>query len=241
LAVIMRCRVSLFASLLVAGACGEASSAPDAADAALTRDAAPLADAGVTDAARDGDALSQPDAHAVEDAGLDAGLDMDASAALDDAVSHYGLDWLNGIDGGFVPRASTEITADVETVWRLVRDVNGYARWCSVLSADAGSVAPGQPIHLAIQLLDPPFGPTESDEQIVVVDDARHAIAWERDFGDGQKTLRYQLVEPSDGGVRYTTALRFPPELGGLVEPFLGANLTRAFGTIAADLKRASE
>jgi Polyketide cyclase / dehydrase and lipid transport len=166
----------------------------------------------------------------------------DAGAPLDDAIRHYELDWLDGtVDSGFVTHATIEIDASVERVWQLVRDVNGYGRWCSVLSADAGSVAPGEPIHLAIELGDPGAAPTESDEIIGVVDDARRAISWSRDFGFEQKTLRFQIVTPSPIGARYTTALRYPAELGSLVIPLLGPNLDRAFQTIAEDLARAAQ
>lgn len=198
-------------------------------------DSGPLAGPGDV-VARPLDASARPDAdnvlapHAVDDADLDGGL-------LDDAIRHYQLDWLEGVDGGFVTHATIEIDASVERVWQLVRDVNGYARWCSALSAQAASVAPGQPIHLAIQLGDPALlGPTESDEVIGVVDDARRAISWGRDFGFDQQTLRFQLVTPSPHGARYTTALRYPNELGSLVIPLLGADLDKAFQTIAEDL-----
>ncbi len=231
----MHTRTIVAVTALWLGACDEGT------EAAREQDAGERLDAAVLDAARASDARSSDawvqDAMTARDAG---GSEADA-ALLDDAIRHYELDWLEGGDGGYVTRASIEIDASVEKVWQLVRDVNGYERWCSVLRAQAASVAPGQPIRLAIQLGDPASSaPTESDEVIGVVDDTRHAISWQRDFGLGQQTLRFQVVTPSPGGARYSTALRYPGELGSLVIPLLGSDLDRAFRTIAEDLARAA-
>jgi len=249
---------TMVAAALALGACG----GDGVAGQAGTSDAGPVSETPKDPPAAVADAAvavqvstpldaSGPDAsRSTGDAALDASaLPGNASAApgdasappLDEAIDHYKLDWLDGsVDSGFVTHASIEIDASAERVWQLVRDVNGYARWCSVLSADAGSVAEGQPIHLEIQLGDPGEAPTQSDETIGVVDDARRAIAWSGDFGFEQRTLRFQIVTPIQGGARYTTALRYPPELGSLVIPLLGPNLDRAFQTIAQDLARAA-
>jgi hypothetical protein len=246
---------SMVAAVLALNACGGDGVAGQAepSDASPETEAKSALPTAVTDAASASattprDASAQPGDASAQPGDASAQL-RDASAQLrdasaqpgDDAIDHYKLDWLDGsVDSGFVTHASIEIDASAERVWQLVRDVNGYGRWCSVLSADAGSVAEGQPIHLEIQLGEPGEAPTPSDETIGVVDDARRAISWSGDFGFEQKTLRFQIVTPSPGGARYTTALRYPPELGSLVIPLLGPNLDRAFQTIAQDLARAA-
>ncbi len=171
-------------------------------------------------------------------AALGAGCaDSDSSPTHESAIERYAIPWVLEDDGRYALRAEIAIDAPAETVWAWVRDVNAYGSWSDSLTAHAESVAPGAPIDLAIQLLDPPAPKTKSREQILVVDDEVYAISWTRAFPFDQRSERWQLVVPEGSHTsRYYTALVFTQGLGSLMEVTLGPRTLAAFETFAAEL-----
>lgn len=157
-----------------------------------------------------------------------------------DPFSTYDIDWVRKPDGSIVVRADIAIEAPVDRVWSFVRDPNLYSSFTESLTARVDEMRAGAPIWLNIQLFNVPF-PTISLEEVGVFDEAAHAVSWKRDFGFGQVTNRWQVVVPEANGSRYYTALKFPKELGWLMDKTLAKNIQSAFVKFAADLKVASE
>jgi hypothetical protein len=231
-------RVSSLLLLYVLAAC-EPSRAPEAPQSEGARDGGGRRELDAGRAALDAARPETPPRDARVPDAREASMQ---APSLDDAVTHYEIEWIREqSDAGFVARAQVLIAAPLQEVWSLVRDVNSYHAWSKTLTAEAEPVAPGASINLHIQLLDPPLPRTDSVELIAIVDDLRHAISWGGDFGDGETSTRFQIVEPADGRVRWITGLRFTPTLGSLTLAALGENLQRAFDQVGAELKAEAE
>jgi hypothetical protein len=174
---------------------------------------------------------------AAEDVEGDGTLTL-AEAADETAVDKYGLSWVKEDDGtDHVIRADIKIDAPTEVIWSLVRDPNGYGSWNSALTAKVDRLEPDAEISLSIQLFAPPFPPTNSVERVFVFDDARRAVSWKRDFGFGQVTERWQLVEADGGGAHYYTALKDPHVIGWFVDRTLAKRIQAAFVEFAEALR----
>ncbi len=157
-----------------------------------------------------------------------------------DAFSKYDIEWVREPTGDIIVRTDLAIDAPASLVWQLVRDPNLYSSFSKALSAHVDVMRSGAPIWLNIQLFDASF-PTISLEEVGVFDDEMQAVSWSRDFGFGQVTRRWQIVTSEAGNAHYYTALKFPRELGWLIDRTLRKNIQTAFERFAADLKMAAE
>lgn len=154
------------------------------------------------------------------------------------AFERYGLDWVLADDGRYALRANLAIPAPADEVWALVRDVNAYEDWSTVLTAHVDELIAGAAIALSIQLLPAPIPMTDSSEHVKVIDDEVRGVSWGRDFPFDQHSERWQIVEPEGRDAsRYYTALVFTNGLGSLMD-FTGiGDLTlSAFESFATEL-----
>lgn len=161
-----------------------------------------------------------------------------SSGPAPSAFERYGLDWVLADDGRYALRANLAIPAPADDVWALVRDVNAYQDWSTVLTAHVDELVAGAPIALSIQLLPAPIPMTDSSEHVKVIDDEVRGVSWGRDFPFDQHSERWQIVEPEGRDAsRYYTALVFTDGLGSLMD-FTGiGDLTlAAFETFATEL-----
>jgi hypothetical protein len=138
-------------------------------------------------------------------------------------------------------RVDLHIDAPPDVVWKLVRDPSGYAKFNHALTASLDKVAVGQSIALAIRLMGDHLPPTNSEEQVVTVDDRARVIEWDRTYENGYKSRRPQLVEPEGSGSHYYTALELPPFLDDMVLMFMKASLEKAFTAFAVGLRDEAE
>jgi hypothetical protein len=112
------------------------------------------------------------------------------------------------MDNNPVITAVTDIASPSEEVWRVLTDFAGYAEWHPALRfVDVpAEILPGTQLQAQLTL------GTENDGEYVftVVDhDAPRRLAWEGGIPDVLMGLHSFVLEPYDGGTRFTESEEF--------------------------------
>ncbi len=127
------------------------------------------------------------------------------------------------------------IRASAESIWKILTDAAGYARWNSTVASMEGEIAEGSRFKLKVPGEARTFIPRVSG----VV--AGRRMTWTGGFSPVFKGVRTFMLEPrGDGATDFTMREHF----SGLLLPLVGRQLPD-FGPIfrayAADLKREAE
>jgi len=117
----------------------------------------------------------------------------------------------------FEVRATTDIGASVETVWRVLIELSSYAEWSTLLRYEGGVAEVGQRLSLRLTL--PDGGGYAFSPEVLVVD-APHHFAWVGRTGikgvfDGEHHFRLSRI---DAG---TTRLENVERYSGILSPLM--------------------
>lgn len=129
-----------------------------------------------------------------------------------------------------------EINAPAETVWALLTDASGFARWNSTVTSIDGEIALGH--KLAIKV---PIDPKRTFTPKVTRFEAGRAMEWRDGFAPMFGGVRTFTVTPKGADV---TEFSMNEEFTGLMLPLIRKSLpdfAPVFETYAADLARAAE
>lgn len=151
------------------------------------------------------------------------------------------LSWVEtgNCKGYFFSTPPVDINAPIETVWKLVKDVDHYRLFSggTIKAYVDGLLLAGKTITL--KLKDIP----RSDETITVVDDEQKILGWERNFCNKVRTERYHILEPlSENQTRSYIALKIPAGFIGFFSNFLyKKTITQAFKNLNEGIKKEAE
>ena len=137
-------------------------------------------------------------------------------------------------------RAEIEIDAPIETVWRVLTELDRYADWNPFSPAADSTLVIGDPIRFRVRL----FGDWTIPWTERVTRNAPHTLGWELVLGHRRLLYaeRTQVLEAVDAHrTHYRTVDRFSGLLAGLVLALFGGSMSRGFADCAQGLKKASE
>jgi hypothetical protein len=127
------------------------------------------------------------------------------------------------------------IKANAATIWAILTDAQGFARWNSTVSGIEGQIREGGRLRIHVPGTDRTFTPTVSG----VVPNAR--MIWTGGFAPIFKGVRTFTLKPrADGSTDFATEERF----SGLMLPLIKGSLPDfgpVFERYANDLKREAE
>lgn len=134
-------------------------------------------------------------------------------------------------------RATRTIDAPRETVWRLLTDADGYARWNEAVISLDGPIEHGGTIRL-VSVVDP----KRTFSLDVTRMDAPATMVWSDGMPLGLFTgeRTYTLDERDDGGTTFTMVEEFTGPLAGLMARVI-PDLTASFELFADSLAAAAE
>lgn len=139
-------------------------------------------------------------------------------------------------------RASIDIAAPIDVVWRLLTNVDDYPSWNSFTPrVDTPGLAVGNHVELHVRM--PGRGPRVQREWVNLVDPP-HALCWGLRWGHPAVFVgnRWQVLEAiDDSTTRYVTYDRFSGVLAPIVIASYGRAIQAGFELCARDLRNAAE
>lgn len=148
-------------------------------------------------------------------------------------------------DGIFVRAKTVDIDAPIETVWRIITDVNSYEQ---ITHGEArahmdGPMQVGAPITLQVRpnsCTGTLMGP--SKETIQVLDPKLHILAWTREVPLHMgHTERFQILVPMGDKTRSFIALKLPGVVGLFTKATFGHTIEQSFNALQRAFKHEAQ
>jgi hypothetical protein len=139
-----------------------------------------------------------------------------------------------------VVRAEIDIDCDVERVWQILRDLDGYADWNPFTPRVESTLQLGDPVHLYVRLR----GAKLSHRVEYVSAAEPYKLCWGMTMGASflLKAERCQILTAIDEQrTHYVTEDHFSGVLTPLVIGLFGGPMERGFGDCASALKKRAE
>ena len=130
------------------------------------------------------------------------------------------------------------IEAPVEQAWRLLSELPGYGGWNSFTPKIYGSLEPGARLLLLARVGPFWFPQLEKVEVVEPEREIRWGFRWPLNSLSGS---RYQRLEPTEGGCRYSTGESFQGWLAPLMDRVAGAQVQRGLDAVSTCLKQHAE
>lgn len=161
--------------------------------------------------------------------------------------AHENVDWVKGepTDGYVFSTPPLEIDADIETVWKVVKEVERYDEISdgAYIAHVDGELEVGKKIELDVHSEGCVKKLPHSSEEINALDDEYKLLGWQRKLPlTSNPTERYQLLEAlPDNRTKSYIALRVPGAIGFFTKVALKGTIETAFGKLHQGIKQESE